>query len=130
MSIVNGKPGADVAQPAAFAEVSPDIRYFGIRTASGCEVWVSRGDSIRRLNPRFDLRQHSPTGFEWGYGGPGPAQLALALLADWSGNSRFALKHYQHFKFKVIAGLSKREWDLTSEQIRIFAAEIAAPKSV
>ena len=128
MSIVNGKPGAEIAQPAAFAEVSPDVRYVGIRTASGCEVWVSRGDSIRRLNPRFDLRQHSPTGFEWGYGGSGPAQLALALLADWSGNSRFALKHYQHFKFKVIAGLSKREWELTSAQIREVVAAMVAQK--
>ena len=25
----------------------------------------------------------------------GPAQLALALLADWSGDDGFALKHYQ-----------------------------------
>lgn len=34
------------------------------------------------LNPRHDLWRHSPTGFEWGFGGSGPAQLALALLAD------------------------------------------------
>ena len=36
----------------------------------------------RPLNPRLDLWNHSPTGFEWGYGGSGPAQLALAILAD------------------------------------------------
>jgi len=129
MSIVNGKPDRDAAQAAAFAKVSPDVRYVGIRTASGGEVWVSRGDAIRRLSPRFDLRRHSPTGFEWGYGGSGPAQLAPALLADWSGNNRFALKHYQTFKFKVIASLSKREWELTSKDIRVFAATVAAPKS-
>ena len=34
------------------------------------------------LNPRRDLVDHSPTGFEWGYGGSGPAQLALALASD------------------------------------------------
>jgi len=28
--------------------------------------------------PRSDLRNHSPNGFEWGYSGSGPAQLALA----------------------------------------------------
>ena len=40
-------------------------------------------DGVRRpLNPRYDLRNHSPTGFAWGYLGSGPAQLALAILAD------------------------------------------------
>jgi hypothetical protein len=128
MSIVNGNPRADVAQPAAYAEVSPDVRYVGIRTANGCEVWVSRGESIRRLNPRFDLRQHSPTGFEWGYGGSGPAQLALALLADWVGDDGFALKHYQNLKFKLIAGLPRREWELTGTQIREVVVAMVAPK--
>ena len=33
----------------------------------------------RPLNPRLDLYNHSPTGFEWGYCGSGPAQLALAI---------------------------------------------------
>ena len=32
------------------------------------------------LDPRYDLRNHSPTGFAWGYGGSGPSQLALAIL--------------------------------------------------
>jgi hypothetical protein len=31
------------------------------------------------LDPRHDLYNHSPDGFEWGYHGSGPAQLALAL---------------------------------------------------
>ena len=37
------------------------------------------------LDSRRDLWNHSPTGFEWGYCGSGPAQLALALLADHLG---------------------------------------------
>ncbi|HXR05085.1 MAG TPA: DUF6166 domain-containing protein [Verrucomicrobiae bacterium] len=43
------------------------------------------------LNPRLDLYNHSPTGFEWGYGGSGPAQLALAILADHLGNADEAM---------------------------------------
>lgn len=35
-----------------------------------------------RLNPRYDLANHSPDGFAWGYPGSGPAQLALAILAN------------------------------------------------
>lgn len=41
------------------------------------------GKPNRDLDPRLDLRNHSPTGFAWGYGGSGPAQLALAILADF-----------------------------------------------
>ena len=71
----------------------------------------------RRLNPRFDLWNHSPTGFEWGYGGSGPAQLALAILADHCANHERALNWYQRFKWAVIAELPHREWILTSEDI-------------
>jgi hypothetical protein len=70
----------------------------------------------RRLNPRFDLWNHSPTGFEWGYGGSGPAQLALAILADHCSNDEQALNFYQRFKWAVIAELPRR-WTLTSQEI-------------
>lgn len=55
------------------------------------------------LDPRFDLRRHSPTGFEWSYGGSGPAQLALAICADHLKDDELALKVYQYFKANVIA---------------------------
>jgi len=71
----------------------------------------------RRLNPRFDLWNHSPTGFEWGYAGSGPAQLALAILADHCGKTDEALNLYQRFKWSVIAELPFREWILTSDDI-------------
>ena len=51
--------------------------YPGCRTESGCTVIVSDANGSCELRPRFDLRNHSPAGFEWGYGGSGPAQLAL-----------------------------------------------------
>ena len=41
---------------------------------------------VRELDLRLDLRNHSPTGFSWGYGGSGPAQLALAICADVFGD--------------------------------------------
>ena len=71
----------------------------------------------RRLNSRLDLWNHSPSGFEWGYGGSGPAQLALAILADHCGNDEQALNFYQRFKWAVIAELPYRGWTLTSDQI-------------
>ncbi len=72
----------------------------------------------RPLNPRLDLFNHSPTGFAWGYGGSGPAQLALAILADCVGDEE-ALKYYQDFKFAIIARLPKDDpWEATEEQVR------------
>lgn len=44
------------------------------------------------------LRQHSPTGFAWGYGGSGPAQTALAILLDVTEDADLALEFYQRFK--------------------------------
>jgi hypothetical protein len=69
------------------------------------------------LNPRLDLWNHSPTGFEWGYGGSGPAQLALALLADRLADDELAVTYHQPFKWAVVAKLPKDGWLLTSQQI-------------
>ena len=83
--------------------------YQGDRTRSGCRVLVfdtahRNPNHARELNLRLDLRNHSPTGFEWGYLGSGPAQLALALLADATDNHT-ALAFYQRYKEEVIARL-------------------------
>lgn len=75
------------------------------------------GAAIRILEKRLDLYNHSPTGFEWGYGGSGPAQLALALLADATGNERDAIRLHQRFKFDVIAKLPRASWELTGAEI-------------
>jgi hypothetical protein len=88
-------------------------RYEGRRTWRAVEVTVDG----RPLNPRLDLRNHSPTGFEWGYCGSGPAQLALAILADHLANDEQALDFYQRFKWAVITELPKRGWTLTSQDI-------------
>jgi hypothetical protein len=71
----------------------------------------------RPLNPRLDLYNHSPTGFEWGYCGSGPAQLALAILADHLADDRQALNLYQRFKWAVITELPKKRWTLNSRDI-------------
>ena len=71
------------------------------------------------LAPRLDLRNHSPTGFAWGYGGSGPSQLALAILADFLQDDRRALVLYQPYKWRVIAQLDKNEpWHLSGAQVR------------
>jgi len=94
--------------------------YEGKRLNGSASVTVNGAP----LAPRNDLRNHSPDGFEWGYGGSGPAQLALAICADSLGDDRRALSVYQEFKFRMIAPIQEGEWTLTGETVRETIAEI------
>jgi hypothetical protein len=79
---------------------------------------VDHRSGMYRLPVRLDLANHSPDGFAWGYHGSGPAQLALALLADALEDDARALRLYHHFKNRVIARLPKeQEWTMTRAQI-------------
>jgi hypothetical protein len=86
--------------------------YAGGRSLAGAVVTVDG----RPLDPRYDLKRLSPTGFEWTYEGNGPAQLALALLADHLGDDAKALALYQRFMQTVVADLDN-SWELNSADI-------------
>jgi len=57
------------------------------------------------------IRNHSPDGFNWGYGGSGPAQLSLSVLLECF-DKDVALRNYQKFKNDVIAGLPNSDFDV------------------
>jgi hypothetical protein len=91
-------------------------RYEGKRHGSDASVTVNGCP----LDLRLDLCNHSPIGFEWGYRGSGPAQLALALLAEVFQDDETALKLHQEFKDAIISRLEDEGWTLTDQQIRGF----------
>ena len=82
------------------------------------------GRHTSKLNPRFDLMNHSPTGFAWGYYGSGPAQLALALVADATGDDALAMRTYQRFKAEVVAHIEGDQWEMTAADIAERARKI------
>ena len=86
--------------------------YEGTRNLSGAVVTVDG----QPLPPRYDLKKLSRTGFEWTYEGAGPAQLALALLADHLGDDQRALRLYEGFMREVVAYLAN-SWRLSSVDI-------------
>lgn len=86
--------------------------YEGGRSLAGAVVTVDG----KPLPPRYDLKKLSPAGFEWTYEGAGPAQLALALLADHLGDDQKALQLYERFMREVVADLDNA-WRLTSAEI-------------
>jgi Family of unknown function (DUF6166) len=94
--------------------------YKGARSIGGLSVLVGDHTTQSRyvLPMRLELANHSPTGFNWGYLGSGPSQLALALCADATGDDVTALAVYMDFKARVVAKLPFRTWLLTDDQVR------------
>lgn len=96
--------------------------YQGIRVTpdekTGSDSLVYVDNKPLDPKPSQKIMNHSPDGFNWGYGGSGPAQLALAILLDYYGKDSSVLHFYQQFKFLVIANLPQEsDWKLTGEQI-------------
>lgn len=87
--------------------------YRGVRTSAGCRVTADDNP----LQQRQDVRNHSPDGFEWGYEGSGPAQLALAILCN-EFDEKVAMQHYQAFKREVVGKFDRDRFELTSAGIR------------
>lgn len=60
--------------------------------------------------------RHSPTGFEWGYLGSGPADLALSILWNFLGKEPSRIL-YMDFKTRFVARW-KDKWEITSLEIQ------------
>lgn len=74
--------------------------------------------------------KHSPDGFNWGYGGSGPSELARCILIDHCGlREEAAVVHpdwntlaevessYQEFKAEMIVPMEGDTWEITTEEI-------------
>jgi hypothetical protein len=123
--------------------------YRGHRAADG-HVVVQRSDGDGppwKALPHVAF--HSPTGFEWGYGGSGPADLSLSLLCDALGVAPSSMRSYakgsirdfpveryvschavygmhQRFKFEVVAKLDHNQWELTQDKISSWSLRASA----
>lgn len=105
--------------------------YFGCRDLKKKEVNVL----VRELTPEeedaqdvnFDNEKHklfhrvyhSPDGFEWGYGGSGPADLALSILYDhFDQDWEKAWSYHQIFKQVFVARIKEDAWVISTYQIQ------------
>jgi len=72
------------------------------------EVWLD-GKPLLPAKSQT-LYNHSPNGFNWGYMGSGPSQLALAICLElWTDK---ATEMYQDFKRHVISVLPQSDIDV------------------
>ena len=78
----------------------------------GCTVHIENDGHTTELSlvKSFEVVNHSPAGFQWGYGGSGPAQLAAAILYETTNDPELTQRYYQDFKFAHVA-----KWEDTFE---------------
>ncbi|KPN29414.1 hypothetical protein SY89_00127 [Halolamina pelagica] len=98
-----------------------EVRYVGTRVRGGVRVRTYPGKQDLTPSRSLEVVSHSPSGFEWGYGGSGPAQLALAILLDYTDDQEVAQSHYQAFKCEIVSQLACTRgdgmWTLTAGKI-------------
>ncbi len=87
--------------------------YAGIRTIDGLQVTVDGAP----LATRQDVREFSDAGFEWGYVGDAPQQLALAILCDHLGNPDAAIAASENFMKKAVS-VFDNEWTLSPDEVQ------------
>jgi len=99
----------------------PDTRYFAHRI-SQCghqpvykQILPDGEPTVLPILPSQRVKDVAPS-FQYGYGGAGPSQLALALLLDVTTNPSTALAYYQQFKWDFVARW-KDEWTIFSGEI-------------
>lgn len=112
------KQQADNDRRAETGGMIVDLPFDGVSMDIRCE---RRGNTIHVNIPQHVVH-HSPDGFEWGYGGSGPADFALNILdlfapeLPWGAEpvecyrgrcSQFAWDNHQAFKRDFVAALPR-----------------------
>lgn len=99
--------------------------YQGRRKPDGALEILADGEPLD-IKPSLKVSNHSPTGFECGYGGSGPAQSALAILLDYTGKRNFAARFHQDFKWKYTSPVPENGFIVTADAIDQFIVEMKA----
>lgn len=91
-------------------------KIFAYRDNDGLMVTVDH--FFPPLERSLKVWNHSPSGFEIGYGGSGPAQLALAILMMFT-DDKTASRLHQDFKWEFLAKEEYRERDIITIEVDI-----------
>jgi hypothetical protein len=104
----------------------PGKVYIGKRHPEHGFLIVTIGYNGKPLTSLPHYVKHSPAGFECGYSGSGPADLARCILIDHLDRHSLAEREsvvvgvetrYQDFKAEVIAALDRESFELSAEEI-------------
>ena len=78
------------------------------------------------LEKSLKIADHSPDGFQWGYSGSGPAQLAAAILYEITDNPELTRTYYQLFKFDHVAKWEGLTFEISEDEVRSWLQSVGA----
>lgn len=94
-----------------------------IKDINKCDdVILSRNGNRVEVNVKRKYVYHSPDGFEFGYGGSGPSDLALNILSQYL-YPHEAFKYHQDFKWKFVATIPREGGIIKGEDIYNYIKE-------
>ena len=104
------------------------MKIFSSRKSdTGCVVELNNEGYLTNLSLEKSLQivGHSPDGFQWGYNGSGPAQLAAAILNEITDDPEITRSYYQMFKFDHVAKRSEI-FEISEEEVLIWLRAVGA----
>ena len=119
-------PGEARAEPADGPAVGIPVRpeYHALTGDAEDVVLWRTAEGVAHASVPHAAR-HSPTGIEWGYGGSGPADLALSVLLALA-DQQTAEALYQQFKREVVASVPEDGGVLRAADVRAWVDAQAA----
>lgn len=81
-------------------------------------IWINGSELYPQKSQ--GIINHSPDGWNYGYGGSGPSQLALGILLEFT-DIETAKKLYQTFKSRYIATLPQRDFEVEMDIDKIIS---------
>ena len=101
--------------------------FKGKKTPDSCIVELVNENYTTQLSPEKSLQiaDHSPDGFQWGYSGSGPAQLAAAILNEITGDPELTRQYYQFFKSDHVSHWGN-DFEINEFQVRDWLRSIGA----
>ena len=89
------------------------------------EVVVGDRVVLLPLKPSLQIAEHSPEGFNWGYEGSVPAQLALGILYEVTGNVALSREYYPLFKIDHVSQWSEH-WEMRESEVLEWLRDVGA----
>lgn len=98
--------------------------YSGAGSATQRAVWMDQGKGIEPFEPAPSqaVALISREGFNWGFLGSGPHQLAIALLLDVTHDQEIARTFAMRFKYAYVATWGWK-WQITEQEIKEWLIE-------
>ena len=103
--------------------------FRGRKTPADCVVELDTDGYGTQLALEKSLRvvDYSLTGFEFGDGGSGPAQLAAAILNEVTDDPELTRTYYQLFKFDHVAKWDGVTFEISEDEVRNWLQSVGAP---